>query len=234
MIDFERSLDTVVETCERLEHPLWRALVRMDGEYGNVPWFVACRERELPFVTRLNRPQLHEDPEILRRLRSAVWYRVPDSLAGPQRTATDLGTLTVPPGERTRRPDGSCYEPVRLRVVASIFPKTGEAKRGRTIAGWQVELFAVDLPPEAWPAPDAIAAYFGRVAEENRFAQEERELGLDRIISYHLPGQELSHLVGLSVWNLRLVRGFELVPPPHERPVQGLRRLQVDERIPRH
>jgi len=118
--------------------------------------------------------------------------------------------------------------------VASVFDKTRKAKRGRTLDGRQVELFAVDLPADAWPAPEAVAAYFGRIAEENRFAQEDRELGLDRIISYHLPGQELATLVGLSLWNLRLVRGFELERPPHERPAQAIRRPQIDERIPEH
>lgn len=57
---------------------------------------------------------------------------------------------------------------------------------------------------------------------------------LDRIISYHLPGQELATLVGLSLWNLRLVRGFKLDTPPHKRPTQTIRRPQVDERIPDH
>jgi hypothetical protein len=90
----------------------------MDGEYGHVPWFTACRERGLPFVTRLNRPKLFEDPEVLDRLRSATWYRVPDSLAGPRRAAADVGTLTVHAGQQTRRPDGERYEPVTLRVVA--------------------------------------------------------------------------------------------------------------------
>ena len=232
VVDFERALDTVVQTCKRLDHARDRTLVRMDGEYGNVPWFTACRERKLPFVTRLNRPKLYTDPDVLERLRSARWYEVPDSKAGPRRAAADIGTLTVAAGERTRRPDGSTYAPVTVRVVASIFPKKGEAKRGRTLEGWQVELFAVDLPEDGWPAPEAIAAYFGRTAEENRFAQEDRELGLDRIISYHLPGQELATVVGLSLWNLRLFRGFGLDPPPTKRPVQALRRAQRDERVP--
>ena len=127
-------------------------------------------EREIPFITRLNRPKPYEDPDILARLRAAKWHLVPDSGAGPQRSAADLGILIVAPGERTRRPDGSRYDSVELRVVASIFPKTREAKRGRTLDGWQVELFAVDLPADAWPAPKAIAACFGRSAQENRFA----------------------------------------------------------------
>ena len=230
--DFELALDTVAQTCDRLEHPRSRALVRMDGEFGNVPWFTACRERGLPFITRLNRSKLYEDPEVLARLRAATWYLVPDSKSGPGRAATDLGVLRVPPGLRTRRPDGSAYEPVSVRVVASIFPKTGKAKRGRVLDGYQVELFAVDLPADAWPASDAVAAYYGRTAEENRFAQEDRELGLDRIISYHLPGQELATLVGLSLWNLRVVRGFELDPPPAEHPAQRPRCPQVDDSVP--
>jgi len=232
VIDLERALDSVVATCERLGQPLSTTLVRMDGEYGNVPWFSACRARGVPFITRLNRPWLLEDSEILARLRQAVWHQVADSGSGPQRRATDLGLLTVRPGKNTKRPDGGSYEPVTLRVVACIFPKTRKAKRGRLLDGWQVELFAVDLPADAWPAAEAITAYFGRMAQENRFAQEDRELGLDRIISYHLPGQELATLIGLSVWNLRLARGFALERPPAERPIQSPRQHVVDERVP--
>jgi len=74
-----------------------------------------------------------------------------------------------------------------------------------------------------------VATYFGRAAEENRFAQEDRELGLDRIFSFHLPGQELATLVGLSVWNLRLARGFALERPPAVRPVPQLRHAEPVE-----
>jgi hypothetical protein len=67
---------------------------------------------------------------------------------------------------------------VNLRVVASIFPKTGEAKGGATLDGWQVWLFAVDLPVDAWPAPESIALHSARAGQENRFAQDDREVGL--------------------------------------------------------
>jgi len=232
MLDFERALDSIVETSERLGHPLGRTLTRMDGEYGHVPWYTACRERGLPFITRLNRAKLYEDPEVLARLRSAIWYEVPDSRSGPRRSAADLGILTVHPGQATRRLDGRKYESIDVRVVVSRFPKAGKANHGQIVDGWQVELFAVDVPEAAWPAPEAITAYFGRNGEENRFAQEDRELGLDRIISYHLPGQELATLVGLALWNLQLVRGFELQRPPVVRPVQPPRQPRVDDRAP--
>ncbi len=137
----------------------------------------------MPFVSRLTRPNLFKDPEVLDRLRRATWYMVPDSRSGPQRGATDLGELTIKPGEETKRPDGTDYDPITVRVVASRFPKTGKANHGRIMDGWQVELLAVDLPADAWPAPDVVASFFGRTGQENRFAQEDRELGLDRIIS---------------------------------------------------
>jgi len=68
-----------------------------------------------------------------------------------------------------------------------------------------------------------VAAYYARAAEENRFAQEDRELGLGRIFSYHLPGQELATAIGLALWNLRIARGFALQRPPEACPVPTLR-----------
>jgi hypothetical protein len=173
---------------------------------------------------------LYEDPDVLARLRSATWYDVEDSRCGPQRAAAELGVFTLAAGSKTRRTDGRRYDAVKMRVVACRFPKSGEAKRGRTVDGWEVELFAVDLPADAWPAPEAITVYYGRNGIENRFAQEDRELGLDRILSYELPGQELATLVALSLWNLRVARGFQLQTPPLEQPVQRLRTPRVDER----
>lgn len=57
-------------------------------------------------------------------------------------------------------------------------------------------MFATDLPADGWPAPEVVASYFGRACQENRLAQEDREAGLDRLVSYHLPGQELASTVG--------------------------------------
>ncbi len=221
--DFTRCLDSIVATCCDIGHPIQQAIVRMDGEHGNVPFFAACRERNLPFITRLNRRKLAQSTTILRKLRKAQWSEVPDSLAGPRRFACELGVLTIHPGKKTRKPDGTPYHPIKVRVVATRFEKKRSAKRGFKLGSWQVELFAVDLPVSAWPAAEAITSYFARCGQENRFAQEDREIGLDRISSYHPAGQELSVLAGLCVWNLRIVRGFESHPPPAESPVQRLR-----------
>jgi len=75
--DLEDALAIVVKTCEALGHPLERALMRMDGEHGWVPDFTACREHKVPFVTRLNRPGLLDQPDVRQRLFEATWVRVP-------------------------------------------------------------------------------------------------------------------------------------------------------------
>lgn len=136
----------------------------------------------------------------------------------------------MPPNPRTRRADGTRCDPFSVRVVVTRHARSSEAEHGRVIDGWQYELFAVDLDPVAWPASDAVQQLFGRGGQENRFAQEDRELGLDRIFSYHLPGQEFASVVGLMVWNLRLVAGFRLARPPTEQVPSTLREPRVDRR----
>ena len=219
--DLPAALKVVQQFADRVDHPLSRCVVRADGAYGSTPDLHCFRAAQVPFVTRFTRPKLFRQPDVLERLNNATWCCVPDSGGGPERWAADLGVVTVLPGKHTRRADGSEYSAVDVRIVASRFARTrDEATRGQLIGDWQVELFAADLDPSAWPASDVVAAYFGRTAIENRFLQEDRELGLDRIFSYHLPGQEFASLVGLFVWNLRIALGFAANPPPADREPQ--------------
>jgi len=223
------ALDVVAETVDALGAPRERALVRADGAFGHVPGITAARERGLAFLSRLTRPNLLDKPVVRRRLAESTWLYVPDSGSGPRRSAMDVGMVTLPPGEATVRADGSSYAPVEVRVVVSRYPCGEESRRGRgrVIDGWRYELYVADgLAANAWPAHEVVAQYYGRTSEENRFHQEDRELNLDRVFSYHLPGQEFVTLVGLFVWNLRVALGFELEPPPE--PVRSSTRQEVE------
>lgn len=217
--ELPEALARVREVAARLNHPLDRCLVRADGAFGWVPDLHAFRDAGVPVITRLTRPKLLDQDDVQRLLAEADWTFVPDSGSGPRRSAADLGFVTVLPGKDTRRPDGSRYPPIRVRVVASRFRRSGaKVDHGVLLDGWQVELFVADVSPAAWPAAEVVAAYFGRSAEENRYAQEDRTYGLDRIFSYHLPGQELATAIALMVDNQRIARGFDLCPPPAVRP----------------
>lgn len=224
------ALDVVVRTCQRLDHPLERVVFLMDGGFAGVPYLAESRARGVGVITRLVRPLMFKQPEVLDALRNGKWHFVPDSRSGPRRSALDLGLVTIFPDKDSRRPDGTPYEPIDVRVVVSRYPRTGKAKQGVVLDGWQYEPFVADVPAEALPAPEAVSLFFGRARQENRFAQEDREIGLDHIFSYHLPGQEFAVVVGLWLWNLRLARGFELEPPPMQRPQQKPYVEEVDQR----
>lgn len=158
---------------------------------------------------------------------------VDDSKSGPRRGAADLGMMDIAAGARTRTPDGGRYAPERVRVLASRFPVAPGAKasRGAIVDGFQVELFACELCEQRWTAADGVALYFGRAAQENRCAQEDRELGTDRIVSDHLPGQEFAMLVALGMYNLEICEGFACNPPPPPPPeATPPRPPQSDER----
>lgn len=216
---------------DRMGHPRSQLLFVADGEFGHVPALTEIRANGMRGITRLNRPDLLDQGDVQHRMATGTWYLVPDSGSGPRRSAMDLGVVTVRPGEKTERDDGRPYDPIDVRVIVSRYPRSGEAEHGRVINSWQYELFAaLDLEPEAWPAPDVLTEYYHRGGEENGFAQEDRELQLDRILSYHLAGQELAVLVGLAVWNLRVVLGLRMNPLPAERTPALPRSMEVDLR----
>ena len=228
--DLEGAADVVVATCKQIDHPLERALLVMDGEFAAVPTYSALRARKLPFITRFTRYEILDQPAVRQQLREATWLAVEDDRSGPRRSAIDLGIVTVQAGDQTRREDGTPFEPLSLRIVASRYVRSGEADHGRVLDGWQYELFVVDAAPEEWPAPEAVTQFFARTAVESRFAQEDREFQLDRKFSCHLPGQELACLIGLLCWNLHVVRGFELAPPPTDLGAPPARQATVDAR----
>lgn len=216
--EFKEAIGQVVATCEHAGLARDRVFLRADGAAGSVPFLTACVESDVHYVTRLAHYQLLQDPNIVAHLNEAVWYEVPSSGSGPTRQACDLGRVQLEPAPGTVRLDGNPFDPIGVRVVVSRFPSRTEKGRGAgvVIDAWQYELYGTDLTPEAWPEADLVAGYYGRTGQENRFHQEDRELGLDRIFSYHLPGQQLATLVGLFVWNFQICRGMELTRPPEE------------------
>lgn len=222
----EAAVRRVRDVCDRMGESASRALVRVDGAGGNVPFIATCQEARVHVLTRWHQYEVLDEPAVRTHLNAASWFAVADSGSGPRREAAEIGWLTLHAAEGSTRADGSPWGPVRCRIVVSRFrARDPEKKRGAgtLIEGWQYEMYATDLPVDGWPANDVVTAYYGRCGQENRFYQEDQELGLDRILSYHIPGQQLANLVGLFLWNLRTCRGFELSSVPAELPAQPAR-----------
>lgn len=229
----EAALAAAVRVCARVGHPKDRAMVRMDGQFGGVPSIAAARASGLHFVTRSAHHGLLERDEVRRSLSAATWTMVPDSGTGPARGAADAGWLLLEPSPGTRRADGSPYAPERVRVVATRYPapRSGKAFRGVVHEGVCYEFLATDLVEEAWPAEAVAALYFQRATQENRFAQEDREFELDRLLAYHLPGQELAAVIGAFIWNWQTLTGFAASPAPVEDvPPPSAAQRHLDER----
>jgi len=107
---------------------------------------------------------------------------------------------------------------LRTRVVVTRHRNQVDRGVGEIIEGWRYEVFVTNLPDGAWPAAEVVTCYYGRVGQENRFGQEDRELELDRIFSYSLPGQWLVNLFGLFYWNLQTVEGWRQLRPDQQAP----------------
>ena len=218
---FQSAVQQVIATCAHAELPLSRAILRADGAAGNVPSITACAEASVHYITRLAHYQLLQDNCVVGHLNEAEWFEVPSSGSGPTRQAADLGRVKLEPAPTSLQADGSVFDPIETRVVVSRYPCAEEGRgAGVTLDGWHYELYGTDLSPQAWPAAEIVAGYYGRSGQENRFHQEDRELGLDRIFSYHLPGQQLATLIGLFIWNFYVCRGMALARPPKELPEQ--------------
>lgn len=181
-----------------------RFILRADGGIAGVPFMAACQEAGVRVLTRVLGLGLYGKLEVLERLASDGWTEVPDSRSGPKRHAIDLGTMTLNAGRQTE----SAVRSVAVRVVASRY-RVDKKKRGvgHVIGDWCYELFAADLPTDAFPASEVVALYYGRSQIENRIGQLQLDGGRIRTWSTHLPGQELALCVALHLWNQRTTLG---------------------------
>lgn len=207
--DSRRAMARAADIAGRWRSPGAEVVLRFDGGLSGVPAMSACRHAGVHFLTRVAHYDWLQTDAAQAWLTAARWAPVADSGSGPKREAVDFG-----PAQLVGSRGGSAArERLPARIILSRFRNDG-ARRGAGVLldGWQYEMYATDLPADGWPAAATVTAYYGRCGQENRFGQEDRELGLDRTFSYHLPGQHFACIVGLFLWNLESVLGARLVP----------------------
>jgi hypothetical protein len=218
-----QAIEAIRAYCERHELAVERAVLRSDGQAGGgMRTLLATEQAGMEYLTRLSRYEILDWAEVEQHLEQARFEPVEDSLSGPRREAAELGSLRLVAHDCL--PEESERPTMRSRIVISRFPAS-EPKRGVGIVrgAWQYEMFGTSLEPERFPAAETVTAYYGRCGQENRFLQEDSILGLDRIFSYHLPGQHLASAIGLFCWNLRLALGARLhvLEPAENKSIQA-------------
>lgn len=210
---FQAGIDSVLECCDFAGFDPARCILRIDGEGSGVPYITAYQEAGLNYLVRCTHYSLLDEVNLNQLLAEGRWFAV--EMDGVPRHAIDLGECVLAPGASTMRIDNTPYEPVVSRVVLTrtCADRQSDSTSGKVVDGFRYELFATGLEPAEWPAAEISNLYCQRSAIENRLATEDRDLGLDKVFSFDLAGQALVTVVGLLVWNLRVLLGFELAGP---------------------
>lgn len=224
--DVSWAVDRIAAWADRLGVPRKSVCARFDGKAAGVPALVECERVGISYLTRWIEYRLLEQPEVRSLLERGNWQPVADSGSGPRREALELGNRMLGWDSPSEDDEGES-QVLQARLVVSRYRLEKKRKRGcgKQIGDYVYELYISTLPSSSWPAAELVEAYYGRVVEENRFGQTDSEQGCQKIVSWHLPGQELANAVSLFVWNLRLVWGANLagwkpMQEPEPRPRQ--------------
>jgi hypothetical protein len=182
-------------------HPHERALLRLDGQYGN--GVVLSEVAGFAFVTRGKDYHLLDHPSISARL-----HLPPDQVQ--QRPESQMERRLYDCPEIPVGPEGP-----PCRVIVATHP-AGQKKSpiGVTRAGVVYELFFTNLPHQAFTARDVVELYLHRGAFEPILSDEDLEQDPDRWCSHAAWGQECWQVISQWIWNLRLELGHQLKPHP--------------------
>src|SRR5947199_2688798 len=176
--DLLRAAAVIVGYVTNQEIPLHRAILRLDGQYGDYAVVADLDQSGLPYVMRGKDYGLLDHPEIQARLE-----RPPDQVVTHPETATTrtlfdcLDMALTPMGPR-------------IRVIVATHPATSTPARvGTTRDGVVYELFFTCLPPPAFTPADVLDLSFHRGGFQTVRWDEDKEQATSRWCSHSPWGQ---------------------------------------------
>jgi len=180
---------------------LRRAILRLDGQYGDYAVVIDLDKLGLTYVMRGKDYGLLDQPEIQARLALSADQVVTHPETGTTRALFDCQDIPFTP-----------IGP-RIRVIVATHPATATPARiGTTRDGVVYELFFTCLPPLAFTPSDVLDLYLHRGGFETVLSDEDKEQDFDRWCSYTACGQEFWQIIAQWMWNLRLELGHHLSP----------------------
>lgn len=198
----QHALESVLSAAARCAWAPDECVLRMDGGLGSVRILAACKRAGVGYLSRLSHYSLLSDTQVIESMEQNRWQPVRDSGSGPRREALDLG--------RFEFRDTTSSEMIETRVIVSRYKTDHPRGAGKEIGDGMYELFAVSREDSAWTAGEVVENYYARSGAENRYAQLDRELGIDRTFSYHMAGQQLATGVALWIWNFQTLLGYRM------------------------
>jgi hypothetical protein len=201
--DLLRAIAVISGYLTGQQLPLDRAILRLDGQYGDYAIVMDLDTSGLACVIRGKDYGLLDLPEIQAHLQ-----RPPDEVSTHPETGTCralFDCLDVP-----LTPMGP-----RIRVIVATHPATAFlAPIGITRDGTVYELFFTALPQQAFTPADVVDLYLHRGSFETVLCDEDKEQASDRWCSYSACGQEVWQILSQWMWNIRLELGHRLHPTP--------------------
>jgi hypothetical protein len=195
--------ETIAKYQASQQLPLDRAIVRLDGQYGNGAIVEDLAAVGLGYVMRGKDYDLLDLPQVQARLALPPDQQTTHPESGTCRALFDCpDVLLTSTGPRTRL------------IVATHPASTPAAPIGTTRDGVVYELFFTALPQGAFTPADVVALYLHRGAFETVLSDEDKEQDPDRWCSHTASGQEFWQVLSQWVWNLRLELGHRLHPVP--------------------
>jgi hypothetical protein len=201
--DLLRAAEVIARAVPRQHLPVERAIVRLDGQYGNGTVVADLARLGLGWITRGKDYALLDLPRVQARLALPADQQTTHPETGTCRALFDCPeVLLTPTGPRSR-------------VIIATHPATATPSQvGVTRDGVVYELFFTALPPGAFTPADVVALYLHRGAFELVLADEDQEQEPDRWCSHRPCGQEFWQILNQWMWNLRLELGHRLHPTP--------------------
>jgi len=174
------------------------ALVRLDGQYGDVVAIAQLIEAGVYLITRARGYRVLENPQILCVLAHPPTASVTRVNSDEVVELFDGGWLQL---------DGELPQ-TRIIVARHQAPALGKRiSVGKRVGEYVYELFITTLPIDGFLVEEVLDLYHGRGAFEAVLTDEDIEEDPDRWCSYTECGQELWQVVCQWVWNLRLTLG---------------------------
>jgi hypothetical protein len=183
--------------------PLHRAIVRLDGQYGNGTVVADLDSLGLGWMTRGKDYALLDLPQVQARLALPPTQQTTNPETGTARLLFDCPDVPLTPTG-----PGS-------RVIIATHPASATPSPiGVTREGVVYELFFTALPQGAFTPADVLDLYLHRGAFELVLADEDTEQDPDRWCSHTPCGQECWQVISQWMWNLRLELGHRLHRTP--------------------
>jgi hypothetical protein len=205
IVEFKQSITICGEYLDTHGIPRNRAIMRLDGAYGYAKRLALLQQHGIGFVVRCADYTLLQHPHIMahRQQTTPVPFYPADS--STRYEVIDAGWIHDWASVQTIVPV-SCRVILLRRDAQTVSSKR---RHGKVVQedGKIYEIIVTTMPAMSVTATEVVQLYHQRGTCEQLFADEDREMNMDRWYSMQPTGQAFAQTIAQTVWNIRITLG---------------------------